>query len=167
MLRRAPRLERYRPGGDEGERVAELGHARLRPLRDDRRRVESCTHASRAASGDEHGVRVEALVRPAQRGLRVLPTTLLDGDVPVRRPAVADVDVARARGNDDPAPVAKRVPGIRELEDAAVVAGIVLGAGGVLEPAAADGARRLVEARATPLEEDDELLGIGDAGSRT
>ena len=102
---------------DERERVAELRHPRLRPAGDHSRHVEGGADAAGAASGDEHRLHPwKALERPAQRGVGVLPATLLDDDRAVLDPPVADVHVARAGGNVDPAPIPERVARIGQVE---------------------------------------------------
>ena len=114
---RAPFGEIDRAMEDERERIAELRHPRTRPAGDHRRHVEGGADAACAAAGDENLLHPwEVRERPAQRGMGVLPTALLDDDRAVPHPPVADVHVARAGGDVDPAPTPKRVARLREVE---------------------------------------------------
>jgi hypothetical protein len=70
------------------------------------------------------------------------------------------VDVAGARREIGDRPVAERVLRVLQVEDPAVEAWIVRGIDAIVVPRAADGARALIEATASALEEDHQLLGV-------
>jgi hypothetical protein len=78
----------------------------------DRRDVERRADAAGAAAGDKDSGRVwDVGERPVHRRVGVVPAALLDGDRTVAHPPVAEVDVAAAGWDEDPAPVSEGLRG--------------------------------------------------------